>query len=141
VAFADLFSISFGSQAQKAFTVDECIEYAFLHNPLIHVATKDSSIAELERMRAKGLYLPRLILFHAFSILFYQTTITGRRAGLSLAPLLFLKVNLWQSKRVIINSWFPTLSVNQLIFSPSLPCEFNITKHNIQLQGAANSEL
>ena len=80
-----LFSISFGSRAQKTFTVDECIEYAFVHNPLMHVATKDSSIAELERMRAKGLYLPRIDFVSAFQYYFTKRQLLVE-GGSSLAP-------------------------------------------------------
>ena len=54
-----------GIKAQNRFTIQDCILYAFEHNPLIHVGIKDSSIAGVGVQRVKGLYLPRVGLASA----------------------------------------------------------------------------
>lgn len=53
-------------KAQKAFTLNDCVNYAFEHNPLLQVSVKDISIAGIGTQRVKGLYLPSLNFVSAF---------------------------------------------------------------------------
>ena len=54
------FLVTTNIKAQKKFTLSECINYAFEHNPLFNAATKDTSIAALGFQRVTGSYLPRV---------------------------------------------------------------------------------
>jgi hypothetical protein len=63
-----------GFKSTKNFTIADCIEYAFEHNPLISVGLTDSSIASVGIQRVKGLYLPEQILHLLFSIILPNVT-------------------------------------------------------------------
>src|SRR6187431_2096317 len=47
-------------KAQKTFTLDECLQYAFQNNQLVHAGSADTAIAELGTQRVSGTYLPRV---------------------------------------------------------------------------------
>ena len=71
--------------AQKNFTLAECISYAFEHNPLLNAAAKDSSIAGLGTQRVTGLYLPRVNFASAFQY-YIATRKMLVEGGSALAP-------------------------------------------------------
>ena len=54
-----------GIQAQKVFTITDCIHYAYEHNQLLNAAYKDTSIAAIGVKRVHGQYLPRVNLAYA----------------------------------------------------------------------------
>ena len=119
--------------AQKIFTLVECISYAFEHNPLLNAAAKDSSIAGLGTQRVTGLYLPRVNFASAFQY-YIATRKMLVEGGSALAP-----SSLPDGKPLAIdvgynNTWYPTLNVNQLIFDPSYRNNYNIALQNEQLQ-------
>jgi hypothetical protein len=74
-AFFDTTNIN----AQKKFTIADCIDYAFKNNPLVDVAIKDTSIGVIDVQRVKGSYLPRVNFVGCIAVLFYKTKIIGGR--------------------------------------------------------------
>jgi len=119
--------------AQKKFTITDCINYAFEHNPLLNAAAKDTSIAGLGTQRVKGLYLPRANFISAFQY-YISTRKMLVEGGSALAP-----PSLPDGKPMAIDvgynhTWYPTVSVNQLIFDPSYRNNYNIALQNEQLQ-------
>lgn len=119
--------------AQKKFTITDCINYAFEHNPLLNAAAKDTSIAGLGTQRVKGLYLPRANFISAFQY-YIATRKMLVEGGSALAP-----PSLPDGKPMAIDvgynhTWYPTVSVNQLIFDPSYRNNYNIALQNEQLQ-------
>jgi len=119
--------------AQKNFTITECIGYAFEHNPLLNAAAKDTSIAGLSTQRVTGLYLPRVNFASAFQY-YIATRKMLVEGGSALAP-----SSLPDGKPLAIdvgynNTWYPSLNVNQLIFDPSYRNNYNIALQNEQLQ-------
>jgi len=119
-------------KAQKTFTLAECIRYAFEHNPLLNAAGKDTSIAAIGIQRVKGNYLPRVNFVSAFQYYFTNRNFLVE-GGSPLAP-----PSLPVGKPLAIdvgynNTWYPSLNVNQLIFSPSYRSSYNIALQNKQL--------
>lgn len=119
--------------AQKGFTISQCINYAFEHNPLLNAAAKDTSIATLGTQRVTGLYLPRVNFASAFEY-YIATRKMLVEGGSALAP-----PSLEEGKPMALDvgynhTWYPTLSVNQLIFDPSYRNNYNIALQNQQLQ-------
>ena len=119
--------------AQKKFTITDCINYAFEHNPLLNATAKDTSIAGLGTQRVKGLYLPRANFISAFQY-YISTRKMLVEGGSALAP-----PSLPDGKPMAIDvgynhTWYPTVSVNQLIFDPSYRNNYNIALQNEQLQ-------
>ena len=119
--------------AQKKFTITDCINYAFEHNPLLNAAAKDTSIAGLGTQRVKALYLPRANFISAFQY-YISTRKMLVEGGSALAP-----PSLPDGKPMAIDvgynhTWYPTVSVNQLIFDPSYRNNYNIALQNEQLQ-------
>src|SRR5262245_36475192 len=119
--------------AQKKFTLTDCINYAFEHNPLLNAAAKDTSIAGLGTQRVTGLYLPRVNFASAFQY-YIATRKMIVEGGSVLAP-----SSLPDGKPLAIavgytNTCYPTLNVNQLIFDPSYRNNYNIALQNEQLQ-------
>jgi outer membrane protein len=119
--------------AQKTFTVSDCVNYAFEHNPLLNAASKDTSIAVIGTQRVTGLFLPRVNFASAF-----QYYIASRKllveGGSALAP-----PDLPDGKPLALNTgynhtWYPTFNVNQLIFDPSYRSSYNIALQNQHLQ-------
>jgi outer membrane protein len=123
-----------GVVAQKSFTVDQCIEYAFQNNPLIHVANKDLEIADIDIQRTKGLYLPRANLSSAFQYYFTERQLLVE-GGSPLAPASLPKGEPLGIKTGYNNSWYPSLNLNQLIYSPAYNNTLNINQQNKRLQG------
>ena len=119
--------------AQRKFTITDCINYAFEHNPLLNATAKDTSIAGLGTQRVKGLYLPRANFISAFQY-YIATRKMLVEGGSALAP-----PSLPDGKPMAIDvgynhTWYPTVSVNQLIFDPSYRNNYNIALQNEQLQ-------
>ena len=73
------------AKGQQTFTLEECIQYAFQHNPLLNAAGRDTAIARIGTQRVKGLYLPRANFASAM-----QYYISNRKllveGGTALAP-------------------------------------------------------
>jgi len=121
------------SNAQREFTLAECIEYAFEHNPALNAIAKDTLIAGLGTQRVSGLYLPRANFASAFQY-YIATRKTLVEGGSALAP-----PSLPEGEPMALdvgykNSWYPTFNVNQLIFDPSYRNNYNIALQNQQLQ-------
>src|SRR6478672_13791710 len=119
--------------AQKTFTVTDCINYAFEHNPLLNATAKDTSIAGLGTQRVKGLYLPRANFISAFQY-YIATRKMLVEGGSALAP-----PSLPDGKPLALDvgynhAWYPTFNVNQLIFDPSYRNNYNIALQNEELQ-------
>ncbi|HEY6978915.1 MAG TPA: TolC family protein [Chitinophagaceae bacterium] len=119
--------------AQKKFTLADCINYAFEHNPLLNAEAKDTSIAGLGTQRVTGSYLPRINFASAFQY-YIATRKMIVEGGSVLAP-----SSLPDGKPLAIDvgynhTWYPTLNVNQLIFDPSYRNNYNIALQNEQLQ-------
>jgi outer membrane protein TolC len=121
------------AKAQKTFTILECVDYAFEHNPLLSAASKDTSIAEIGVQRVSGLYLPRVNFASVF-----QYYVANRKllveGGSPLAP-----ASLPDGQPLAINTgyhhtWYPTVNVNQLIFDPGYRNSYNTALQNQQLQ-------
>ena len=119
--------------AQKTFTVNECVDYAFLHNPLLHVESKDISISDIDIQRTKGVFLPRASFGSAFQYYFTKRQLLVE-GGSPLAPPSLEAGEPLAIKTGYNNAWFPTLSVNQLIFSPSYQSSYAMSLQGKQLQ-------
>ena len=122
-----------GIKAQKAFTIIDCINYAFEHNPLINVAITDTSIAEVGVQRTKGLYLPRAGFVSAFQYYFTKRQLLVE-GGSALAPPSLPDGEPLAIKTGYNNSWYPSFNINQLIFDPAYRNSYNIALQNQQLQ-------
>jgi outer membrane protein TolC len=120
-------------KAQKTFTIDECINYAFEHNPLLNAAGKDTSVAEIGVQRVTGLYLPRVNFVSAFQYYIAKRNLLVE-GGSALAPSTLPDGKAQALKIGYSNSWYPTLNVNQLIFDPSYRKSYNIALQTQQLQ-------
>lgn len=120
--------------AQKTFTINECIDYAFEHNPLFDAAIKDTSIAAIGTQRVTGLYIPRVNFLSAF-----QYYIAKRKmlveGGSSLAPPSLPEGEPLALNTGYTNAWYPSFNVNQLIFDPSYRNSYNIASQTQVLQG------
>ena len=119
--------------AQKNFTVSDCVDYAFVHNPLLNATAKDTSVAAISTQRVTGLYLPRVNFASAF-----QYYIASRKLIVE-GGSLFAPPDLPDGKPRALNTgfnhnWYPTFNVNQLIFDPSYRNNYNIALQNQALQ-------
>jgi outer membrane protein TolC len=119
--------------AQKTFTVHECVEYAFVHNPLVTVEAKDISISEIDIQRTKGSYLPRAGFVSAFQYYFSRRQLLVE-GGNPLAPPTLGDGEPMAIKTGYNNAWYPTFNINQLIFSPSYRNSYNISLQSKKLQ-------
>jgi outer membrane protein TolC len=122
-----------GIKAQKTFTLGDCINYAFEHNPLISAGSKDTSIAAIGVQRVTGSFLPRINFGSAFQYYIARRNLLVE-GGSALAP-----STLPEGKPMAINTgynntWFPSLNVNQLIFDPSYRNRYSIALQNRELQ-------
>lgn len=119
--------------AQKPFTLKECISYAFEHNPLLQVSVKEISIANIGTQRVKGTFLPSANFASAFQyyIANRNVIIEGGSAG---APPSLPAGEPLAVKTGYNNAWYPALNVNQLIFNPAYRSSYNIALQNQQLQ-------
>ena len=120
--------------AQKTFTITDCINYAFEHNPLLNVATKDISIAEIDVKRTTGTYLPRANFVSAFQYYFTKRNLLIE-GGSTLAPPTLAEGEPLAIKTGYNNSWYPSVGINQLIFNPAYRSSYNIAVQNQALQG------
>jgi outer membrane protein TolC len=131
--FFTVFLFSTRLKAQKTFTVSDCINYAFGHNQLLNAASKDTLIAGIGVQRVKGYYLPRVNFASALQYYFTNRTLIVE-GGTPLAP-----PSLPPGKALAVDvgynhSWYPSLNVDQLIFSPSYRNSYNIALQSQQLQ-------
>jgi outer membrane protein len=122
-----------GIKAQKKFTITDCINYAYEHNQLLNATAKDTSIAAIGVKRVKGNYLPRVNLASALQYYFDRRNLIIE-GGTPLAPSYLpdgkpLSVDIGYT-----HAWYPSLNVNQLIFSPSYRNSYNIALQSQQLQ-------
>jgi outer membrane protein len=127
------FVITSSLKAQKTFTIFDCIQYAFGHNQLLNAASKDTSIAAIGIKRVKGSYLPRVNLASALQYYFDNRNLIIE-GGTPLAP-----PSLPDGKPLSVDigykhAWYPSLNVDQLIFSPSYQNSYNIALQSQQLQ-------
>jgi outer membrane protein TolC len=109
------------------------VDYAFLHNPLLHVESKDISISDIDIQRTKGLFLPRASFVSAFQYYFSKRQLLVE-GGSELAPPTLPDGEPLAIKTGYNNSWYPTFNVNQLIFSPSYRSSYAISLQGKQLQ-------
>ncbi|HUM47325.1 MAG TPA: TolC family protein, partial [Chitinophagales bacterium] len=118
--------------AQKTFTIEQCVKYAFENNPLLRASATDTSIAAIGIKRVGGQYLPRVNIGAA-----YQYYIANRNlvveGGTPLAP-----TDLEDGEPLAVeigftNSLFPTLIASQRIFDPSYKSSYNIALSSQQL--------
>ena len=122
-----------GIKAQKVFTIADCINYAFEHNSLVTVGLKDSSIASVGVQRVKGSYLPRANFTSALQYYFTKRQLLVE-GGSQLAPPSLPDGDPLAIKTGYNNSWYPSFSVNQLIFDPAYRNSYNMALQNQQLQ-------
>ena len=119
--------------AQKSFTAEQCVQYAFEHNPLLQASSTDTAISDLDIKRVTGLYLPRANFGSAFQYYISKRNLLVE-GGTPLAPSTVPPGDPYAIATGYNNSWFPTLSVNQLIFDPSYRNSYNIASQNRVLQ-------
>jgi outer membrane protein TolC len=100
---------------------------------LLNAAGKDTSIASIGVKRVLGAFLPRVNIVSAFQYYFAkrQLLIEG---GSPIAPPSLPPGDPLSVKIGFSNAWYPSLNVNQLIFSPSYRNNYNIALQNQQLQ-------
>jgi outer membrane protein TolC len=120
-------------KAQKTFTIDECIQYAFQHNPLIISGGTDTSIAALGTKRVSGSYLPRVNFISAMQYYMAKRNLLVE-GGSPLAPPGLADGEPYAIKTGFTNSWYPSLNVSQLIFDPAYRNSYNVALQNQQLQ-------
>ena len=120
-------------KAQRTFTIAECINYAFEHNPLLNAAAADTSVAALDVKRVTGAYLPRVGFVSAFQYYIAKRKLLVE-GGSSLAPAGLPNGEALAINTGFTNAWYPSLNVNQLIFDPSYRKSYNIALQNQQLQ-------
>ena len=132
-----------GSQilhAQKYFSAEQCVQYAFAHNPLLQASSTDTAISDLDIKRVTGLYNPRANFATAFQYYISKRNLLVE-GGSNLAP---SNVPVGDPYAIPIgykNAWFPTLSVNQLIFDPGYRNTYNIASQNRKLQAQEIADL
>ncbi len=131
--FSCVILLNSGLKAQKAFTVSDCIRYAFEHNQLLNAASKDTSIAEIGVQRVKGDYLPRVNLASALQYYFNKRNMIIE-GGTPLAPSYLPSGKALAVDVGYNHAWYPSLNVTQLIFSPSYRNSYNIALQSQQLQ-------
>lgn len=119
--------------AQKFFSAEECVQYAFAHNPLLQASSTDTSISNLDIKRVTGLYNPRVNFGTAFQYYISKRNLLVE-GGTTLAPSTVPPGEPYAIPTGYHNAWFPTLSVNQLIFDPSYRNTYNIASQNKLLQ-------
>jgi outer membrane protein len=119
--------------AQKTFSAEQCVQYAFTHNPLLQATSTDTSISDLDIKRVTGLYNPRVNFGAAFQYYISKRNLLVE-GGSNLAPSSVPAGDPYAIPIGYKNAWFPTLSVNQLIFDPSYRNTYNISSQNRKLQ-------
>ena len=121
------------ARAQKTFTILECVNYAFEHNSLLNAASKDTSIAEIGTQRVSGLYLPRINFASAFQYYVAKRNLLVE-GGSPLAPPTLSDGQPMAISTGFNHSWYPTFSINQLIFDPGYRNSYNAALQNQQLE-------
>lgn len=120
--------------AQKTFTIEQCVKYAFENNPLLHASATDTSIAGIGIKRVGGQYLPRVNIGAA-----YQYYIANRNliveGGTPLAPFTLEDGEPLAVEVGYNNSFYPTLTASQRIFDPSYRSSYNIALRTKELTG------
>ena len=119
--------------AQKFFSAEQCVQYAFAHNPLLNASVTDTAISNLDIKRVTGLYNPRVNFGTAFQYYISKRNLLVE-GGTTLAPSTVPPGEPYAIPTGYHNAWFPTLSVNQLIFDPSYRNTYNIASQNKILQ-------
>jgi len=119
--------------AQKTFSAEQCVQYAFTHNPLLQATSTDTSISDLDIKRVTGLYNPRVNFGAAFQYYISKRNLLVE-GGSNLAPSSVPAGDPYAIPIGYKNAWFPTLSLNQLIFDPGYRNTYNIASHNRNLQ-------
>jgi outer membrane protein len=120
-------------QAQKNFSAAQCVQYAFAHNPLLQLSSTDTAISDLDIKRVVGLYNPRVNFGTAFQYYISKRNLLVE-GGDDLAPTTVPPGEPYAIPIGYKNAWFPTLSVNQLIFDPGYRNSYNIASQNRILQ-------
>src|SRR6187551_2044830 len=118
--------------AQKTFTVEQCVKYAFENNPLLRASATDTSIAAIGIKRVGGQYLPQVSIGAAYQYYIANRSIVVE-GGTPLAPTdleggVPLSVDVGYA-----NSFFPSIVANQRIFDPSYRSSYNIAVSTQQL--------
>jgi len=121
------------TQAQKNFTAEQCVQYAFDHNPLLQAQATDTAISNLDIKRVQGLYMPRVNLAAAFQYYISKRNLLVE-GGSPLAPSTLPKGEPLAIATGYNNSWYQGLNVNQLIFDPGYRSSYNIALQNRKLQ-------
>jgi outer membrane protein len=121
------------SRAQKKFTVSDCIQYAYEHNQLLNAASKDTSIAAIGLKRVKGAYMPRVNMASALQYYFNNRNIIVE-GGTPLAPTTLPPGKALSVDIGYTHAWYPSLNIDQLIFSPAYRNNYNIALQNQHLQ-------
>ncbi len=124
---------STGVKAQKTFTLGDCINYAFQHNPLLAAAATDTSIAKIDFQRVTGTYLPRANFEAAMQYYFAKRKLLIE-GGNPIAPSTLPEGEPLAVNTGFNNSWYPSINVSQLIFNPSYRNSYNIALQNQKLQ-------
>ena len=119
--------------AQKYFSAEQCVQYAFAHNPLLNASSTDTAISDLDIKRVTGLYNPRVNFGTAFQYYISKRNLLVE-GGSNLAPANVPPGDPYAIPIGYKNAWFPTLSVNQLIFDPGYRNTYNIALQNRVLQ-------
>ncbi|HEX6848705.1 MAG TPA: TolC family protein [Chitinophagaceae bacterium] len=119
--------------AQKYFSAEQCVQYAFTHNPLLQASSTDTAIGDLDIKRVTGLYNPRVNFGTAFQYYISKRNLLVE-GGSNLAPSNVPPGEPYAIPIGYKNAWFPTLSVNQLIFDPGYRNTYNIASQNRKLQ-------
>ena len=122
-----------GLFAQKTFSAAESVQYAFEHNTLLQASSTDTAISDLDIKRVTGLYIPRVNFGTAFQYYISKRNLLVE-GGTTLAPPSVPSGEPYAIATGYNNAWFPTLSVNQLIFDPSYRNSYNIASQNRVLQ-------
>jgi Outer membrane efflux protein len=71
--------------AQKYFSAEQCVQYAFAHNPLLNASSTDTAISDLDIKRVTGLYNPRVNFGTAFQYYISKRNLLVE-GGSNLAP-------------------------------------------------------
>jgi outer membrane protein len=126
-------SVTVDCTAQKSFTINECVQYAFEHNPLVNVAAHEIMISDIDIQRTKGTFLPRVNFASAFQYYFTKRQLLVE-GGNTLAPPTLPDGEPMAIKTGYNNSWYPTFNINQQIFNPSYRSSYEISLKNKNLQ-------
>jgi len=121
------------TQAQKNFTAEQCVQYAFDHNPLLQAQATDTAISNLDIKRVQGLYMPRVNLAAAFQYYISKRNLLVE-GGSPLAPSTLPKGEPLAIATGYNNSWYKGLNGNQLFFEPGYRSSYNIALQNRKLQ-------